>query len=309
MDKHAHSQHHAHTPLFPLAFGWIGLLVVAVGAGAYTYYTLDTQLTRTSFELASTTDTLSLRDATIRTLEESLLAAHGENKNLATNLEGEQMRNNSYQSQIQTLSSTVNDLYKLSTTDKELLQKYSNVYFLNENYIPSALSDIDTAYLQRKDKPEKIHSAVKPFLEALIRDANANNIPLTVLSGYRSFGTQASLKANYKVQYGTTAANKFSADQGYSEHQLGSTVDFTTPSDGEALEKFAKAPAHAWLLANAHRYGFILSYPKDNKFYQSEPWHWRFVGVELATKLHTENRHFYDLDQRETNEYLIKIFN
>lgn len=303
-----HHPHH-HNSLFPLAFGWIILLVAALGAGAYGYYTLNTKLDSTSLELASTTDTLSLRDATIRTLEESLSIAQGENQNLATNLEGEQIRNNSYQSQIQTLSSTVNDLYKLSTTDKELLQKYSNVYFLNENYIPSALSDIDTAYIQRKEKPEKIHSAVKVYLEALIRDANANAIPLTVLSAYRSFGTQATLKANYKVQYGTTAANKFSADQGYSEHQLGSTVDFTTPSNGEALDKFAKAPAHAWLLANAYRYGFILSYPAGNKFYQSEPWHWRFVGVELATKLHNENKNFYDLDQREINEYLIKIFN
>lgn len=307
MEKHPH--HHTSHSLFPLAFGWIGFLVVAVGACAYTYYNLDTKLTHTSLELASTTDTLSLRDATIRTLEESLLIAQGENKNLATNLQGEQIRNNSYQSQIQTLSSTVSDLYKLSITDKELLQKYSNIYFLNENYIPSALSDIDTVYIQRKEKPEKIHSAVKVYLESLIRDANVNNIPLTVLSAYRSFGTQTALKANYKVQYGTTAANKFSADQGYSEHQLGSTVDFTTPANDEALDKFRKAPAHTWLLANAHRYGFILSYPAGNKFYQSEPWHWRFVGVELATKLFNEHVYFYDLDQREINAYLIKIFN
>ncbi len=305
MEKHHHSSH----SLFPLTFGWIGLLVVLVAGGAYAYSTLNTKFNSTALELASTTDTLSLREATIRTLEESLFIAQGENSNLASVLQGEQARNNSYQSQIQTLSSTVNDLYKLSITDKELLQKYSNVYFLNENYVPSALSDIDTVYIQRKEKPEKIHTAVKVYLETLIRDANANNIPLTVLSAYRSFGTQATLKANYKVQYGTTAANKFSADQGYSEHQLGSTVDFTTPANGEALDKFGKSPAHAWLLENAHRYGFILSYPAGNKFYQSEPWHWRFVGVELATKLHTENKRFYDLDQREINEYLIKIFN
>lgn len=307
MEKHPH--HHGARHLFPLAFGWIGLLVVALSAGAYTYYNLNTKLTHTSLELASTTDTLSLRDATIRTLEESLSIAQGENKNLVSNLQGEQTRNNSYQNQIQTLSSTVNDLYKLSKTDKELLQKYSNVYFLNENYIPSSLSDIGTEYLARAEKPEKIHTTIKAYLENMIRDAHSNDIPLSVLSAYRSYGTQANLKASYRVQYGTTAANKFSADQGYSEHQLGSTVDFTTPSNGEALDKFAKAPAHTWLLANAYRYGFILSYPPGNKFYQSEPWHWRFVGVELATKLHTENKYFYDLDQREINEYLIKIFN
>ncbi|MEY4602613.1 MAG: hypothetical protein RL292_554 [Candidatus Parcubacteria bacterium] len=307
MEKHPH--HHSPQPLFPLAFGWIGLLVVTICSGAYIYYNFNTKLTHTSFELASTTDALSLRDATIRTLEESLLVAQGENKNLATSLQGEQVRNNSYEQQIATISSTVGDLYKLSQTDKELLQKYSNVYFLNENYIPSSLSDIATEYLARAEKTEKIHTTIKSYLENMIRDAHSNNIPLSVLSAYRSYGTQAALKANYKVQYGTTAANKFSADQGYSEHQLGSTVDFTTPSNGEALDKFAKTPAHAWLLENAHRYGFILSYPPGNKFYQSEPWHWRFVGVDLATKLHNENKYFYDLSQREINEYLIKIFN
>lgn len=309
MEKHPNTHRHILHSLFPLAFGWIGLLVVALGVGAYTYYTLDTKLAHTSFELSSTLETLTVREATIKTLEESLLVAQGENVDLTTNLEGEQARNNSYQNQIQTLSSTVSDLYKLSTTDKELLQKYSNVYFLNENYIPSALSDIETTHIQRKEKPEKIHSAIKPYLAALLQDANTNNVPLTVLSAYRSFGTQAVLKANYKVQYGTTAANKFSADQGYSEHQLGSTVDFTTPTTGELLTKFGQTSAYTWLEANAYRYGFILSYPKGNTYYQSEPWHWRFVGVELATKLHTENKHFYDLDQREINTYLIKIFN
>lgn len=304
MKPHSHS-----SSFFSIGFGWIILFLLLIGGFAYAYYLLNTEFDQTTFDLAATREILNVREGTIKTLEESLLIAQGENTNLATSLQGEQVRNNSYQSQIQTLSSTVNDLYKLSITDKELLQKYSNIYFLNENYIPSSLSDIDSTLLQRTDKQEKIHSAIKPYLEALVKDAQTNNQKLTILSAYRSFGTQAVLKANYKVQYGTTAANKFSADQGYSEHQLGSAVDFTTPTTGESLDKFGKTTAHQWLVANAHRYGFILSYPPGNKFYQSEPWHWRFVGVELATKLHTENKRFYDLDQREINAYLIKIFN
>ncbi len=295
--------------LFPLAFGWIALLIVGGSALGYAYYRTDTTLEKTSLELASTTEALSATENTLEASLASLALTQDENSHLRGDLESEQTRNNSYANQLASISSTVGDLYKLSQTDKELLQKYSNVYFLNENYIPSALSDIDSTFLQRKEKSEKIHATIRPYLESLIKDAITSNIDLTVLSAYRSFGTQATLKTSYKIQYGTTAANRFSADQGYSEHQLGSTVDFTTKTTGETLASFEKTPAHTWLLSNAHRYGFILSYPKGNKFYQSEPWHWRFVGVELATKLFNEHKYFYDLDQREINTYLIKIFN
>ncbi|MCX6703661.1 MAG: D-alanyl-D-alanine carboxypeptidase family protein [Candidatus Zambryskibacteria bacterium] len=303
-----HSSHGSHS-LFPLAYGWITVLVIALGLlgyGTYQYKTLNTLLKNTQDELASTTVTLR---GNIKTLEENLSLAQTQNTDLQKGLQNEQIKNNSYAQQIEIISSTVGELYKLSQTDKELLQKYSSVYFLNENYIPSSLADIDTNYLQRKEKVEKIHTAVKPYLEAMVRSANEASIPLTVLSAYRSFNTQVSLKTGYKVQYGSTAANKFSADQGYSEHQLGSTVDFTTPSNGESLGKFEKTPSYIWLLENAHRYGFILSYPKGNTFYQFEPWHWRFVGVELATRLHVENKNFYDFDQRTINKYLSKIFN
>lgn len=294
--------------MFPPASGWfsiLGLSLLSVGILGYQFYALNTKYNATQTELASTTRTLS---ETIQQLQESLSVIQNEKTGLQNALQNEQVRNDSYEQQIQTISSTVGHLYKLSQTDKELLQKYSNVYFLNENYVPSALLDIDTSLLQRKDKIEKIHATIKPYLEALMRDANANNTPLTILSAYRSFDTQTTLKTSYKIQYGTTAANKFSADQGYSEHQLGSTVDFTTPTNGEVLGKFEGTPAYTWLLENAHRYGFVLSYPKGNKFFQFEPWHWRFVGVELATKLHTEKKYFYDMDQREIDTYLGKIF-
>lgn len=295
--------------LFPFTRGWLAfciLIFIGVSTLGYFYNTLNKEYQATTLELASTTQALS---QTIVQLEESLNSAYTENTGLQSALRTEQVRNDSYEQQIATISSTVGDLYKLSQTDKELLQKYSNVYFLNENYIPASLSDIGTEYLARTEKAEKIHTTIKSYLENMIRDARSNNIPLSVLSGYRSFGTQANLKASYKIQYGTTAANRFSADQGYSEHQLGSTVDFTTPKNGEDLGAFEKSTAYPWLLDNAHRYGFILSYPKGNAFYKFESWHWRFVGVEFATKLHTENKSFYDLEQREINKYLIKIFN
>ena len=153
-----------------------------------------------------------------------------------------------------------------------------------------------THYSQRYKK-------TKPLLE----EAKEDEVDLKVVSAFRSFDTQAQLKSSYRVTYGS-GANAFSADQGYSEHQLGTTVDFTTESVGSTFSGFDRTPAYTWLLENAYRYGFILSYPPDNSYYQYEPWHWRFVGKKLARDLHRENMNFYDLDQREIDEYLGEIF-
>lgn len=57
-----------------------------------------------------------------------------------------------------------------------------------------------------------------------------------------------------------------------------------------------------------HTYGFTLSYPKGNAYYQYEPWHWRYVGRTLATYLFEEDKHLYDLSEREIDAYLITIF-
>ena len=103
-------------------------------------------------------------------------------------------------------------------------------------------------------------------------------------------------------------ANQFSADQGYSEHQLATTVDLITKGLGGQLPGFDKTDAYKWLEKRAYKYGFILSYPSGNSYYMYEPWHWRFVGVKLATYLHNTDRNFYDIDQREIDTYLSNIF-
>jgi D-alanyl-D-alanine carboxypeptidase len=73
--------------------------------------------------------------------------------------------------------------------------------------------------------------------------------------------------------------------------------------------RFASSTGYAWLAANAYKYGFELSYPAKNPYYIFEPWHWRFVGVALATWLHDNNITFYDAPQRTINQYLVSIFN
>lgn len=205
------------------------------------------------------------------------------------------------------LDKKTDELEKLAKTDKQLLEKYSKVYFLNEHYTPERLKEIDSEYLSDPSKKMQIHAEVLSDLEDMIEDAKRDKITLTVSSGYRSFDTQASLKTGYVVTYGAGTANQFSAEQGYSEHQLGTAVDLTTPGYG-LTTSFEKSEAFKWLTENAYRYGFTLSYPKGNAYYQYEPWHWRFVGKDLARKLHRNNQYFYDMDQREINEYLVDIF-
>jgi zinc D-Ala-D-Ala carboxypeptidase len=141
----------------------------------------------------------------------------------------------------------------------------------------------------------------------MFKAAANDGVDLKVVSAYRSFAEQSSLKSTYTMVYGT-GANQFSADQGYSEHQLGTTVDLTMPEIGSTFTGFDQSKAFAWLAKNAYKYGFILSYPKNNTYYQYEPWHWRFVGRDLARYLHNQGKNFYDLDQRVIDEYKVSFF-
>lgn len=147
-----------------------------------------------------------------------------------------------------------------------------------------------------------------PFLEKMLEEANEEGANLRVISAYRSFDEQMALKSNYTVTYGAGTANQFSADQGYSEHQLGTTLDFGTPEVTGAYLSFENTDAFKWLNENAHKYGFVLSYPKGNTYYTYEPWHWRFVGEKLAKKIYSEEKYFYEFDQRDIDEYLINLF-
>lgn len=210
--------------------------------------------------------------------------------------------------QVGSISSTVGTLEKLSKIDPELLKKYSKVFFLSEHYVPKSLSDIDPQYAFETGKVLRVHTEIKSRLEAMLRTMNNQGIETKVASAYRSFGEQDQLKNSYKFTYGSGTANQFSAEQGYSEHQLGTTVDFTTPAVGGSFVNFQKSTAYDWLLDNAYRYGFVLSYPENNTYYTYEPWHWRFVGTSLAGRLHDENKYFYDLDQREIDVYLVEVF-
>lgn len=212
------------------------------------------------------------------------------------------------QSEVGSVSGAVDNLEKLSKTDPELLQKYSKVFFLNEHYTPSRVVEIPNQYKYDEEKTFQIYDKVYPYLQNMLNSAKNNGLELYVYSAYRPFDTQKVLKGIYTVTYGSGTANTFSADQGYSEHQLGTTVDLITTGIDGTLEGFDSTTSYQWLLNNAHKYGFTLSYPENNSFYVFEPWHWRFVGIKLATYLYDNNKYFYDIDQRTIDEYLISLF-
>jgi zinc D-Ala-D-Ala carboxypeptidase len=281
------------TPFYKKLEGWPALLVLALGLAVAAYYG------------ASYYKNISAENERILAELES---AREKEYQLLSSVREKEATLESFQSQIKSIGSTVGTLEKLSQTDEELLKKYSKVYFLNENYVPAGFYEIDSKYLLPGTGNSLIYAKVWPHLRNLLEAARSNGHELLVASAYRSFAAQSSLKSEYKVLYGAGTANQFSADQGYSEHQLGTSLDLTTPKTGGIFNAFKSDPAYQWLLANAHNYGFILSYPEGNAYYKFEPWHWRFVGRELATRLHDEGKHFYDLDQREIDKYLISLF-
>lgn len=287
-----------------LIAGSILVALLFAGIGAYVYVTLSGKVAEAEQFLAAARAEAAETQAT---LEAALSAQKEENIRLAGELRREQKKNGTFTEQLEELSGTVGALEKLAKTDPELLAKYSKVYFLNENYIPSALAPIDSAFAFQEGRTYEIHAQAKRYLEDLLEDAEKDGLRLLVASSYRSFDTQAALKSGYQVRYGS-GANTFSADQGYSEHQLGTAVDFTTREVGGTFAGFDKTEEYRWLMDNAWKYGFILSYPKGNAYYQYEPWHWRFVGRELAERLHEDKQEFYDLDQRTIDGYLGELF-
>lgn len=281
------------------------IALVAIAYGGYRFWESNQAVNAT----------ISKLESSVQNLNTDLATAQKENTDLTEALTNEQNKNQIYEAQIKSisgvvgeLSGTVGILKKLSQTDPELLKKYSKVYFLNENYIPTPLGVINPTYLSEKNRPQQFQANALPFLEKLLESAKAENLSLKVVSAYRSFGEQVAVKSGYKITYGAGTANQFSAEQGYSEHQLGTAADFTSDEIKEVFTNFEKTKTYKWLKENAHRFGFVLSYPPNNSYYQFEPWHWRFVSVALATKLHSENKYFYDLPQRDIDTYLVNIF-
>ena len=116
---------------------------------------------------------------------------------------------------------------------------------------------------------------------------------LLLNSGYRSYDTQVTVHDRQVKRLGLKAGEALAARPGYSEHQTGLAADVSAAGQGCTIQVcFAKTKAGKWLAANAWQYGFILRYPDGQTAttgYQFEPWHFRYVGVELATEMKSQN--------------------
>jgi D-alanyl-D-alanine carboxypeptidase len=116
---------------------------------------------------------------------------------------------------------------------------------------------------------------------------------LLLNSGYRSYDTQVSVHDRQVARLGLKAGEALAARPGYSEHQTGLAADVSAAGQGCTIQVcFANTKAGKWLAANAWQYGFILRYPNGQTAttgYQFEPWHFRFVGVDLATEMKSQN--------------------
>ena len=162
---------------------------------------------------------------------------------------------------------------------------------ISTEYVPPELITLTVATRLNATPDEKrVRHIIEAPLTTMFEVAAKEGHMLMVGSAYRSAATQDALFTTYVARVGYDQANKYSAHPGHSEHQTGLAVDISTVSQQCYLaECFIGTADGQWLAENAYKYGFHLRYPKgkeDITGYNFEPWHYRYVGVELATALH-----------------------
>ena len=130
-----------------------------------------------------------------------------------------------------------------------------------------------------------VRSLVVTDLDAFRQAAADNGTPLSILAAYRSHAQQVDLLERRVGEFGEKVAGTRVARPGHSEHQLGTAIDVTTEGETDVDQSWGATPQGQWVATNAHKYGFLLSYPpdaSDRTCYDYEPWHLRYVGREMA---------------------------
>ena len=159
--------------------------------------------------------------------------------------------------------------------------------------IPADWSPTELVHPAGIDSPngQPLRPEAAAALEAMHAAAQEHGIRLVLYSGYRSFDLQTRLFATYSAQSGVEAAETFSARPSHSEHQTGLAADLGDGSGCSMQECFENTTAGQWLRENAYRFGFILRYDRGEQAtvgYIYEPWHFRFIGVEIAGEMHEQ---------------------
>jgi LAS superfamily LD-carboxypeptidase LdcB len=176
-----------------------------------------------------------------------------------------------------------NGITAIGEPDSKLVLCNKN-FQLPTDFVPQNLRAVaGTPYLMEDEAAAAFESMKKDVKDEL-------GLPLVMLSGYRDYSYQKALYARYAKADGAETADTYSARAGHSEHQTGLAVDFLHKSSSGSLRAagFQNTAQYAWLQVHAHEYGYILRYPEGYESvtgYRFEPWHWRYIGVEDATRM------------------------
>lgn len=168
---------------------------------------------------------------------------------------------------------------KISNNQNSQSVIVNKFYTLNKDFIPNNLVNIEPQY--GYGYVDKI--LYENFIK-MANDAKENGLNIYIASGYRSYEYQEKLYNQYVSKDGQENADTYSARPGHSEHQTGLAIDLNDISDS-----FGNTDEFKWLSENAYKYGFILRYPRDLTNitgYVYEPWHYRYVGNEIAKYIH-----------------------
>ena len=156
---------------------------------------------------------------------------------------------------------------------------------------------VNKTYSLPKDYNPGLQKVYKDAFAQMQSAAKLDNINLFIASGFRSYDDQVKLYNAYIKEDGKEKADTYSARPGYSEHQSGLAADINT-----AASWFDDTQEAKWLKQNCYKYGFIIRYPKgEEKYtgYKYESWHLRYVGKELAKKIHDNNdislEHYFNI--------------
>lgn len=166
-----------------------------------------------------------------------------------------------------------------------LVNKY---YYIDETYVPNNLVEVSTSCASGGGIYAD-SDAVTHFTD-MCTDAKALNLNIKTISAYRSYNYQKALYEGYLKNDTVASVDTYSARPGHSEHQTGYAFDVYNLS--VTYTNFGSTNEFKWVKINAHKYGFIIRYTKENSYitgYKNEPWHLRYVGINAATYIYEHN--------------------
>jgi D-alanyl-D-alanine carboxypeptidase len=162
---------------------------------------------------------------------------------------------------------------------------------VTRSYVPPDLVSVSQAGIAGNGK---VRALVIEDLKAMAEAAAAAGAAIGVQSAYRSYEKQQQVFDDWVAIFGYRRALEVSARPGHSEHQLGLAIDFRSDPGGSPFDgDWGTTAAGKWMKAHAWEYGFVLSYPKGKMgvtCYDYEPWHYRFVGREMAGMIHASGQ-------------------